>query len=241
MNQQSLTIMQQLHLHGMYYAFENLLSSKQHTHLTPDELLGMLLQAEWEDRQHKKLQHLIRSAHFRYQASLEEINFPPSRNLDKNTLLRLSDCSYIERKENILITGPTGVGKSYIASALGHQACYKGFKTVYFNMQKLFPKLALAKADGSYIREMQKIEKKELLIIDDFGMTTLDADRRMELMEIIEDRHGRNSTIICSQLPVNKWYEVIGESTIADAILDRTINGAHRLELKGDSLRKKDV
>jgi DNA replication protein DnaC len=138
-----------------------------------------------------------------------------------------------------LITGPTGVGKSFIASAIGHQACLLGYRILYFNTQKLFAKLKILKADGTYLKEMTRIEKCDLLILDDFGMQNLDNATRMNLMEIIEDRHGRKSTLIASQLPVASWYEVIGESTIADAILDRLIHGAHRMELKGSSMRKK--
>ncbi len=138
-----------------------------------------------------------------------------------------------------MITGPTGVGKSFIASAIGHQACLLGYRILYFNTQKLFAKLKILKADGTYLKEMTRIEKCDLLILDDFGMQNLDNATRMNLMEIIEDRHGRKSTLIASQLPVASWYEVIGESTIADAILDRLIHGAHRMELKGSSMRKK--
>jgi DNA replication protein DnaC len=151
----------------------------------------------------------------------------------------LSDGSFLEKKENILITGATGVGKSYLSSALGHQACQLGYRTLYFNTQKLFTRLKMLKADNSYVREIGRIEKYDLLILDDFGLAPLDSVARMILLEIIEDRHNRKSTIISSQLPVAKWYEVIGESTIADAILDRMVHTAHRIDLKGESLRKK--
>jgi len=161
--------------------------------------------------------------------------------IDKNRVLRLADCEFIAKKENVLITGSTGIGKSYIASALGHQACSLGYKVMYEHSTKLFPRLKMAKAHGSYLKELVKMEKQDLLIIDDFGMQPLDAQSRTILMEIIEDRHGKRSTLFTSQVPVNKWYEVIGEQTIADAILDRIIHHAHRLELKGDSMRKKRI
>ena len=161
------------------------------------------------------------------------------RNLDKNQIMRLADCEFIKRKENVLITGSTGIGKSYLASALGHHACELGLKVVYQQTSKLFSRLKLTKVDGSYLREMTRIEKSELLIIDDFGIQPLDTHSRMCLMEIMEDRHGKSSTIITSQVPVAGWYEIIGEQTIADAILDRIIHDAHRVELKGESLRKK--
>jgi DNA replication protein DnaC len=238
MNKQTLSTLHQLKLTGMYRAYENVLEAHKNEVLTADELVHLLVQSEWEERHNQKLKRLTRSARFRYQASVEEVTFPAKRNLDKNLFLRLADCSFIDRKENILITGATGVGKSFLASALGHQACSKGYKTCYYNIQKLFTKIAMAKADGSYVKELGKIEKKDLIIIDDFGLQPLDTERRLELLEIIEDRHGRMSTILCSQLPVNKWYNIIEDSTIADAILDRLVNGAHRLELKGESMRK---
>jgi DNA replication protein DnaC len=152
---------------------------------------------------------------------------------------RLADCTFIEKKQNVLITGSTGVGKSYLASALGHQACINGYRVIYSNSTKLFSKLKMAKADGSYIRELSKLEKQHLIILDDFGMQPLDAGARSTLMEIIEDRHGKSSMIITSQVPVKQWYEIIGEKTIADAILDRIVHDAQRIELKGESLRKR--
>jgi len=238
MNSILLNKMSQMKFYGMHQAYQTLLDSNQHHSLTNDEVVSMLIQAEWEDRENRKVNRYLRTARFRYQASIEEVNFTASRGLDKTQLLRLADCSFIQKKQNILITGPTGVGKSYMASALGHQACIQGYKTLYFNTQKLFPQLNMFKADGSYLKQMSKIEKHDLLILDDFGLQPLDNNARMMLMEIIEDRHGRKSTIIASQLPVAKWYEIIGDSTVADAILDRMVHTAHRLELKGGSLRK---
>jgi DNA replication protein DnaC len=151
----------------------------------------------------------------------------------------MAECTFIGRKENLLITGSTGIGKSFIASAIGNQACTLGFKVLYANTTKLFTRLKMAKADGSYIREVAKIERQDLLILDDFGLQPLDASNRSVLMEIVEDRHGNRSTIITSQLPVAQWYEVIGEQTIADAILDRIVHDAHRMELVGESIRRR--
>jgi len=231
--------MSSLKLHGMLRTYQSMLDSRQHHDLTHDEFINMLIQSEWEDRENKKVNRHLRLARFRYAASIEEINFAGSRELDKTQVLRLADGSFIDKKENILITGATGVGKSYLASAFGHQACQLGYRTLYFNTQKLFSRLKMMKADGSYGREIAKVEKYDLLILDDFGLQPLDNTARMILLEIIEDRHGRKSTIIASQLPVGKWYEIIGDSTVADAILDRMVHTAHRLELKGQSLRKK--
>jgi len=230
--------MSQMKLYGMQQTYHTLLEGNQHHSLTNDEFINLLIQAEWDERENRKVNRYLKVAHFRYQASIEEIDFTKSRNLDKTFLLRLSDCSFIKRREDALITGSTGVGKSYIASALGHQACQNGYRVMYFNSQRLFSRLKMSKADGSYYKEINKIEKQDLLILDDFGLQPLDNYNRSTLMEIIEDRHGRKSTIISSQLPVSSWYEVIGESTIADAILDRLVHKAHRLELKGESMRK---
>jgi DNA replication protein DnaC len=178
-------------------------------------------------------------ARFRYQASMEQVDYTARRELDKNQMLRLSSCSWISSKQNLILTGSTGVGKSFLASALGHQACMQGYKVCYRNCSKLFDELKIAKADGTYIKEISKIEKQDLLILDDFGLKPLDDNQRLILLELLEDRHGKRSTIITSQLPVNKWYDIIGEPTIADAILDRLVHSSHRIELAGDSMRKK--
>lgn len=235
----TLNKMNALKLHGMLRTYQTLLQSNHHQDLTPDEVVSTLVQAEWEQREQKKIARHLRLARFRYTASVEEINFTAARGLDKTQVLRLSEGSFIERRESLLISGPTGVGKSFLSSALGHQGCQLGYRTLYFNTQKLFARLKMSKADGTYARETSRIEKCDLLILDDFGMAPLDTTARMMLLEIIEDRHGRKSTIIASQLPISKWYEVIGESTVADAILDRMVHTAHRIELKGESLRKK--
>lgn len=240
MNTATLDKMNHMKLFGMQNAFYALVETKKQSSLTSDELISMLIQGEWEYRENKKISRSLRNARFRYRASVEEIDFQKNRNLDKNILLRFIDCSFIERKENILLTGPTGVGKSFIASALGHQACLRGYKVMYHNLQKLFSILKISKADGSYMKEINKIEKQDLLLLDDFGMQPLDNNNRMMLLEIIEDRHDRKATIISSQLPSSKWYDAIGESTIADAILDRLLSCSYKIELKGESMRKKN-
>ncbi|RLA56126.1 MAG: ATP-binding protein [Gammaproteobacteria bacterium] len=222
----------------MQQAYQTLLDTNQHHSLTNDEIINMLIQAEWEDRENRKINRYLKAARFRYGASIEEVDFTARRGLDKTQLLRLADGSFIKKKENLLITGPTGAGKSYLASALGHQACMQGYKTLYFNTQKLFPQLNIYKADGSYLKQIARIERHDMLILDDFGLQPLDNNARMMLLEIIEDRHGRRSTIISSQLPVSKWHQIIGDSTVADAILDRMVHTSHRIELKGDSMRK---
>jgi len=240
MNQQStLEKIKALRLHGMHQAFSTSLQSVQSEQFTADELVAFLIDAEYEFRQTLRIKSLVRSARFRYQASIEEINFAAGRNLNKNSFLRLADCTFIDKKENIIITGPTGVGKSFLVSALGHQACIMGYKVRYYNMSKLFSSLRMSKADHTYLKEISKIERQHLLVLDDFGLHPIDPSLRIALLEIIEDRHGKASTLIASQVPVVKWHELLGEQTIADAILDRIIHSAHRIELQGESMRKK--
>lgn len=236
--QQTIEKMKNLRLQGMLLAYGSSIESQGHLQLTADELLSILVDAEWQDRSNKKVARLTQGAAFRYQAHLADIDYQASRDLDRELLNRLACCQFIQQRENILITGPTGVGKSYIASALGHQACAMGYRVAYYNTAKLFAKLYAAKADNSLFKEIARIEKQDLLILDDFGLQNLDKPQRDLLMEIIEDRHNKKSTLIASQLPVSAWYEVIGEGTIADAILDRLVHGAHRLSLNGESMRK---
>ncbi len=161
--------------------------------------------------------------------------------MDKNNILRFAECDFINQKQNILITGSTGVGKSYLACALGHQACIKGYRVMYFNIAKILARLKMQKADGSYIKEMLKIEKQDLVILDDFGLQPIDSQSRMIFLEMMEDRYDRRSTIVTSQLPVSAWHEVINEKTIADAILDRLVHSSHRIDLKGESMRKNRI
>lgn len=239
MNEQTLQKMKQMKFYGMAMAFRTSMENGNMSQLTSDEVISMLIDSEWDDRNNRKIERQVHNARFRYKANMEQLHFDIDRNLDKNQMMRLAECAFVQRKENLLITGSTGIGKSYIASAIGNQACMLGYKVIYANTAKLFSKLKMAKADGSYLREISKIERQDLLILDDFGLQPMDNHSRSVLMEIIEDRHGSRSTIISSQLPVVQWYEVIGEQTIADAILDRIVHDAYRLELKGESLRKR--
>jgi DNA replication protein DnaC len=239
MIQDTLEKMRKMKLYGMSRSFGHATESGSLASLTPDELIALLVENEWDDRQNRRMERSLRGAKFRYKATVEELDFRPGRELDKNQLLRLADGGYISKGENILVTGSTGTGKSYLACALGNQACSNGRKVLYANTTRLLTQLKMAKADGSAIKEMLKIEKLDLLILDDFGIQPLDVQSRMLLMEIIEDRHGKKSTIITSQLPVSAWYEIIGDQTLADAILDRIVHDAHRIELQGESLRRK--
>lgn len=236
--QSTLEKLQELRLLGFLRAYKETMETGLIRQLTSDEIIAHMVQAEWDDRYNNKLKRLVQNARFRYKAGFEEIDYFVKRNLDKNALLRYSSCQWISNHQNIIITGSTGSGKSFIASALGYQACINNYKVLYQNCSKLFDWLKMAKAEGSYIKEMSKIEKTDLLILDDFGLKPLDSQQRLMLLEILEDRHGRFSTIISSQLPVDKWFDLIGEPTIADAIMDRLIHSSHRIELKGESMRK---
>ncbi len=239
MNAETLEKMKSMKFYGMASAFSSCLEDGRMSMMTADEMTAFLVTSEYDDRHNRRIERYIRNARFRYNASIEKLYFGPDRDLDKNQLMRYGECDFIAKAENILITGRTGIGKSYIASALGNQACLMGYKVFYMNITKLFAKLKMMKADGSYLREIARIEKQDLLILDDFGLQPLDNQNRAALMELIEDRHHRRSTIITSQLPVKQWYDVIGEKTLADAILDRLVHDAHRLEITGDSMRKK--
>lgn len=236
---QTLQLLQSLRLKGMHRAMQNLVETRQLQQLDPLQLLNQLLQTEWDERHNRKITSLTMAAKFRYQASIEELQPSQARNLSKTQLADLATCTWIQKAENLIITGPTGVGKSFLASAVGHHACRNGLKTIYYSTQKLFRKLQLVRLNGTFNKEIEKMAKADLLILDDFGLHKLDDQQRLDLLEIIEDRHGKKSTLFASQLPVKSWYDIIGDATLADAILDRIVNSSLRIELKGDSLRKK--
>lgn len=239
MNQSTETKMKQMKLYGMHSAFKTAVESGKTDHYTIDQFISVLIDAEWDERHNRHIERSIKNAKFHYKSNIENINYESSRNLDRTIVLRLAECEFVEKNENILITGSTGVGKSFLGTALGYQACIQGYKVSYFNTSKLFAKLKMAKADGSYLRELAKIERQDVIILDDFGLQALDSQNRITLLEIIEDRHNNGSIIVTSQIPVQGWYDIIGEKTIADAILDRLIHQSHRIELHGESMRKK--
>lgn len=229
----------QLRLRGMHSRWNAMVETRQHHELSLGEGLEVLLQAEAQERTHRRFERLKKNAQFRYQATVEELNLEAPRGINKDQITDLATGTYLEKGESVLVTGATGCGKSFLASALGHQACGQGNKVLYFNTQKLLMKTKMTRIDGTFLKFFDKLAKANLLILDDFGLAHLDKKQQMDLMEIIEDRHGKSSTIIASQLPVGSWYEIIGEATIADAILDRLVHTSHRIELKGESLRKK--
>lgn len=229
----------QLRLKGMLRTWDALAETRRIQELSFTDGMEMLLQAEEDERRNARFQRLLKNARFRYQASLEELSYDPSRELDKNLITDLATCQYVANGESLVITGATGCGKSYLASALGHQACSHGYGVAYFNTQKFMLRIKMARLEGTILRFFDKIAKTSLFILDDFGLTHLEQQQQFDLMEIIEDRHGKKSTIIASQLPIGSWYDIISEATIADAILDRLVHTSYRIDLKGPSLRGK--
>ncbi len=206
--------------------------------LSTDEFMAMLVDSEWEERERRKIANLINRAGFKAQARATDIDYHSSRGLDKTMMQRLLSLNFIKNAENLIITGPAGIGKSHLGQAIGNQACQMLIKTRYFASARFFDAAKLAKLDGSWPKLLSQLQKTELLILDDFGLHALDQKDRQFLFDVIEQRHQATSTIICSQLPIGDWHPIIGDGTIADAILDRLIYSSHRLELHGDTLRK---
>lgn len=234
----SLDLMNRMKMHGMAEAFRESLAGTIAQSMTPDSFLHMLLSREWDYRSQAAVARMTRNAAFRYKAYLEEIDYNVSRGLDRNHMERLSTLDFAKAGTNLFITGPSGTGKSFLACALGHEACKKGIRTLYANASKLLGQLKVAKVKNLLEPEMKKIERAQLLILDDLFLVPLDPKERAILLEIVEDRHERKSIIITSQYPHTSWYDMVGDHTVADAILDRIVHSAHKIELTGESLRK---
>lgn len=237
----TLAQLKDLKLLGMARTYEAVLQLPVNQHPESHVLIAQLTESERQNRTHYKTQLYLKLSKLRYAAALEEISCSQNRNLPKEQLSQLADCSFIDRAENILITGATGSGKSFLACALGHQACVMGYKTLYLNLNRFTEKIMVAKLDGSFVRLLNQLEKVSLLILDDFGLAPMDQSTRLALLQILEDRYNKKSVMIGSQLPIAKWHEYIAEPTLADAIMDRLMSNAHRFELKGESLRKKST
>jgi DNA replication protein DnaC len=237
---QTLMQMQQLKLNGMYHAYQSQLGLSLNDQLDGHDLLEHLIQSELTHRGNEKTTMLLRTAKLRLSAAITQIECSPERNLTKQQLALLAEGNYLKGGQNILITGATGCGKSFIACALGHQACLQGYKTTYLNANRLIEKITLAKLDGSYLKMLNQLEKQQLVILDDFGLQPITQDVRLALLQLLEDRYEKRSMIITSQLPVSKWYEHINDPTLADAIMDRLSANSIRIELKGKSRRNKN-
>jgi len=228
-----------LRLSGMLKALEEQMQMPDSAALGFEERLGLLADRELTERENRRLATRLRKARFRQTATVEDIDWRHRRGLDKSLMLSLSNCRWIREHRNCLITGPTGVGKSYLACALGQKACREDYTVLYFRLPRLWRELAIARGDGRYQKMLAGFAKTDLLILDDWGMARLNEEQRHDLLEILEDRYDRRSTLVTGQLPVGHWHEVIGDPTLADAILDRLIHNAYKIALKGESMRKK--
>ena len=230
--------LQKLKLNGMAMVYKALTNLPIQERPDLDQFMARLSQAEMQDRESRKSNMYLKTSKLRYQSVIEEVICSTEHNLSKDQLFALADCSFIRRAQNLLITGKTGCGKSYLACALGRQACFMGYRTLYLGMNKFLEKLAQSRIDGSFLKLVNQIEKNDLIIFDDFGLQPLDTNTRLAILQILEDCYQRKTIIVTSQLTVNKWYDYIGEPTLADAIMDRLVSNADRIELGGDSLRK---
>ncbi len=230
--------LESLRLAGMVQALKEQMEMDDITSMTFEERLGLLVDREAVVREDRRLQTRLRKAKLRQTACVEDIDFRQPRGLDKSLVIRLADCQWIKKHQNLIITGPTGVGKSYLACAFAHKACREGYSTIYCRITRLFADLSLAKGDGRYLKLLTSFAKTDLLVLDDYGLAKLNREQRHDLFEILEDRHGLKSTLLTSQLPVEHWHKQIGDPTMADAILDRMVHNAHKINLKGGSMRK---
>lgn len=230
--------LQVLRLTGMAKAYEEQSQMQDIAELSFDERLGLLVDREITERQNRCLISRLKKAKLRQNACIEDVDFRYPRGLDKSILSQLSSCQWIKDHLNVILTGPTGIGKSYIACALAQNACRLGYKSLYMRLPRLFQELGIAKGDGRYNRLLTNLAKTDILVLDDFGLSKLNEEQCRDLLEIMEDRHGLKSTIVTSQLPVKNWHDVMGDPTIADAILDRLVHNAYKIIFKGESMRK---
>lgn len=236
----TLARLRELRLAGMAEALEEQQAVPDLQGLSFEDRLGLLVDREATLRKDRRQTQLLRQARLRLQASIEDLDFRSPRGLDRSVILRLASCDWIRHHQVVLITGATGTGKTYLACALAQAACRQGLSSRYFRLPRLIEELALARADGSYPKLMDRLQKTDLVVLDDYGLAPLSQNERRDLLEVIEDRTGRSATLVTSQLPFEHWHDVVGDATFADAILDRLIHHAHRIPLKGASMRRKE-
>jgi DNA replication protein DnaC len=227
-----------LKLEGMLAALADQEALKEVEALSFEERLGLLVDREETTRANRKLKLRLGRAKLRQEAILEDLDFRSGRNLDRSQILALSSCDWLRRHENCILTGPTGAGKSFLACALANKACREGLEVLYYRVPRLFGELALAKAEGSYMRKLYGIARCDLLVLDDWGIAPFTDEQRRDILEILDDRYGRRSTLVAAQVPIEKWHEVIADPTLADAILDRLVHNAYKIQMKGESMRK---
>ena len=237
--QETIIQLKELKLKGMAASLEAIMSLPVQNRPTLELAIARMVEAEQQDRRDRKTEMYLKTSKLRYTALLEDIICGADRNFTKEDLAALSDCSFIRRHENLLIQGKCGCGKSFLACALGRQACILGYRTVYLNMNSFVEKVAISKLDGTFLKMITSLEKNELIILDDFGLQPMDMNTRLALLQILEERYERKSVIIASQLPIAKWYDYIGDATLADAIMDRLVANANKIELKGESMRQR--
>ena len=238
LTEQTLEKLYAMKLNGMADALKEQLQQPDMAELSFEERFGLLVDRQWTWKEDRRMKRLLSNAKLKINGCLEDIDFRTPRGIDKSVILRLANCDWITSAQNIIITGPTGVGKTYLACALANRACRMGFSAFYIRIPTLFQELAIARADGSYPKIMKKLAKAKVLLLDDLGLAPMSASERRDLLEVIEDRHALSCTVVATQLPVESWHDNIRDPTIADAILDRLIHNAHKINLKGESMRK---
>ena len=225
-------------LNGMADAFKEQMEQPDIRDLAFEERFALLIDRQWTWKEDRRMKRLLSNAKLKINACIEDIDYKTPRGLDKSLILRLANCDWIKNAHNIIITGPTGVGKTYLACAMANKACRMGYTAFYIRVPKLFQDLALARGDGSLPKIMKKLARAKLLVIDDLGLAPMNAQERRDLLEVIEDRHGLTSTIVSAQVPIDLWHENIRDPTIADAIMDRLVHNAYKIKIKGESMRK---